>query len=55
MGSMHTVGKLKPKNLIHVLINNDMHDSVGGQVINTIGVDFAKISKLLGYKESFTV
>ena len=31
MGSIPTIGKVRPKNLIHILINNGVHDSVGGQ------------------------
>ncbi len=31
MGSIPTIGKLSPKNLVHILINNGAYDSVGGQ------------------------
>lgn len=31
MGGLAVIGDHKPKNLIHVLLNNESHDSVGGQ------------------------
>jgi phosphonopyruvate decarboxylase len=37
------------KNFIHVLINNGVHDSVGGQNINTKKLNYQKISKGFGY------
>ena len=30
LGSLHVIGKLKAKNLVHVILNNGIHDSVGG-------------------------
>ena len=31
MGGILTIGSLKLKNFIHIVINNYAHDSVGGQ------------------------
>ena len=33
------------KNFIHILINNGVYDSVGGQKINSIKLDYKQISK----------
>ena len=41
------------KNFIHILINNGVHDSVGGQKINSIKLDYKKISKGFGYEYYF--
>lgn len=30
MGNMATIGQHKPSNLIHILLNNEAHESVGG-------------------------
>jgi phosphonopyruvate decarboxylase len=40
-------------NLIHILINNGVHDSVGGQRIAGSGIKFKNLAKELGYKNSF--
>jgi len=37
------------KNFIHLMINNGVHDSVGGQKINSKNLDYKKISKGFGY------
>src|SRR3989338_247835 len=45
MGSLSTVGKLKPKNLYHILMNNQMHESVGGQATAARFIDFPELVK----------
>lgn len=42
-------------NLIHFLINNEAHDSVGGQPTKGASISFSKVAKELGYKETFEV
>jgi len=49
MGNMATIGAQAPKNLIHVLADNGVHDSTGGQATVSGGVDFAKIALACGY------
>ena len=49
---MHTSGMQNSammKNFIHILINNGVHDSVGGQKINSIKLNYRQISKGFGY------
>ena len=48
MGSMAISSQCK--NLIHIIINNKSHDSVGGQPTRGEFIDFTKISKACGYK-----
>jgi phosphonopyruvate decarboxylase len=50
MGTLATIGQSDAKNLIHILINNGAHDSVGGQPTVGLEIDFVKISKACGYK-----
>lgn len=49
LGAMPIIGDVKPKNLVHVLLNNAAHESVGGQP--TVGgrFDFAALAKASGY------
>lgn len=55
MGSMVSLGTSGLKNLKHVLINNAVHDSVGGQPTGGDCVDFSAIAKGCGYKQTATV
>lgn len=52
MGSLATVGAQAPKNLIHIVLDNGVHDSTGGQATVSPGVDFAKIAIACGYAGS---
>ena len=49
LGSWAVIGKLKPENYIHVLINNGAHESVGGLPTAAGQVDFSAVAKDLGY------
>jgi phosphonopyruvate decarboxylase len=42
-------------NLIHFLINNEAHDSVGGQPTKGAGINFSSVGKDLGYSHTFEV
>ena len=44
------INSSKQSNLTHILINNNVHDSVGGQTTNSSAIDFSKVAKELGYK-----
>ena len=49
LGAMAIIGDLKPRNLLHVLLNNAAHESVGGQPTVAGGMDFRAISLACGY------
>ncbi|MFA6236722.1 MAG: phosphonopyruvate decarboxylase [Bacteriovorax sp.] len=53
-GSMATVGAYRPKNLIHILIDNEVHDSTGGQGTVTGGVSFGAVAAGFGYPKIYT-
>jgi phosphonopyruvate decarboxylase len=48
-GNMATIGHLHSSNLIHLLLNNGIYDSTGGQKTLAEGVDFAQVSLGMGY------
>ena len=50
LGAMATIGYYCPKNLIHVVINNESHESVGGQPTVASKIDLANIAKSCGYE-----
>lgn len=49
LGALATIGKAKPKNFIHILLNNGCHESVGGQETAASAVDMAALAKAAGY------
>lgn len=52
MGNMATVGAYGPKNLQHLLLDNGVHDSTGGQATVSRGLSFAAIASACGYSNS---
>ena len=51
MGNLATVGRYAKGNLIHVLLDNEAHDSTGAQSTVSKTVDFAAIAAACGYKK----
>lgn len=49
MGALATIGAYQPKNLIHVVLDNSVHDSTGGQSTVSASVEFAEIALSSGY------
>ena len=49
MGSMAVIGANKPQNLIHVIINNGAHETVGGMPTVAGSIDLVKIALACGY------
>ena len=49
MGSMATTGFYSPGNLVHVLLDNGVHESTGGQETVSSGVDFGAVAAACGY------
>ncbi|MBT3237344.1 MAG: phosphonopyruvate decarboxylase [Rhodospirillaceae bacterium] len=49
MGNLATVGAQGPENLVHVLLDNGVHDSTGGQSTVSASVDFAAVASACGY------
>lgn len=50
LGALSIIGDVAPPNLIHVLLNNAAHESVGGQRTVADNVDFERIALACGYK-----
>jgi phosphonopyruvate decarboxylase len=53
MGAFATVGAYGPANLQHLLLDNGVHDSTGGQATVSANVSFAEIAAACGYASSF--
>jgi len=50
LGSLVTIGSLKPKNLIHVVFDNNSHESTGNQPTNSSKINLEKLAKETHYK-----
>jgi phosphonopyruvate decarboxylase/sulfopyruvate decarboxylase subunit beta len=50
LGSLVTIGSLKPKNLIHIVFDNNSHESTGDQPTNSSKINLEKIAKVVNYK-----
>ncbi|MBD5483047.1 MAG: phosphonopyruvate decarboxylase [Lachnospiraceae bacterium] len=55
MGAMAVIGSQKPSNMIHVLLNNQAHETVGGMPTVAEGVCFRKIAEGCGYPHILSV
>ncbi len=49
LGNLATIGAEAPMNLTHIILDNGMHESTGGQMTVSAGVDFAAIAAAAGY------
>ncbi|MBW8723555.1 MAG: phosphonopyruvate decarboxylase [Inquilinus limosus] len=54
LGTFATIGAQAPGNLIHILLDNGVHDSTGGQPTVSASVDFARIALACGYRFATT-
>ena len=55
MGSLGVIAQSGLGNLLHVVINNGAHDSVGGQATVGYDIDIPAIARACGYRESLSV
>jgi len=55
LGSIKTAGTFANKNFKYILLNNNAHDSVGGQSTYSNDIDFEKLSKSLGFQKFYSI
>lgn len=55
LGSMALMGANKPNNVVHVIINNGSHETVGGQPTVMSSVDVCKVAEGCGYPNCISV
>nr|MBC8252390.1 sulfopyruvate decarboxylase subunit beta [Candidatus Nitrosopelagicus sp.] len=49
LGSLTTIGSISPNNLIHLVFDNSIHESTGGQPTHSSVIKIEKIAKSCGY------
>ena len=50
LGAMTSIGYERPANLIHILLDNSVHESTGAQPTVSKSVDFCSIASACGYE-----
>ena len=55
MGAMAVLGTTAPQNMIHVVINNGAHETVGGMPTVAANIDLVAIAKACGYPNAVSV
>jgi phosphonopyruvate decarboxylase len=55
MGALAVIGQARVPNLVHVLLNNGAHDSVGGQPTVALAIDLGGIALACGYRHVASV
>ena len=55
LGAMAVIGANRPKNLVHIVINNEAHETVGGMPTVASQIDIIGIAKSCGYPKAVSV
>ena len=55
MGSLAVIGRHPADNLVHICLNNEAHESVGGMPTGAEGAMYAQIAHGCGYKKAYRV
>lgn len=55
MGALAVLGQSGLGNLVHVVVNNGAHDSVGGQPTAGFAIDLVAIARACGYRNALSV
>ena len=50
LGSLATVGYFCPKNFVHIVLDNESHESTGGQPTVSSTTELEKVAKAAGFK-----
>ena len=55
MGSMAVLGANAPENMVHIILNNAAHETVGGMPTVAGRIDFVEMAKACGYQYAVSV
>jgi phosphonopyruvate decarboxylase len=55
LGALATIGFYQPSNLLHIILDNEAHDSTGGQQTASGIVHFAAVAAAANYRSAFAV
>lgn len=55
LGALATIGYTQPANLLHIILDNEAHDSTGGQGTASPVVDFAGVAAAANYRNAVSL
>jgi phosphonopyruvate decarboxylase len=55
LGALATIGHYQPKNLIHIVLDNEQHDSTGGQQTVSGTTRFAEVAAAVNYRRAWSI
>lgn len=55
MGNLATIGALKPKNMLHVVLDNEVNDSTGGQDSVSREIMLGGVALACGYQKAYSI
>ena len=53
MGALAVIGNVSPQNMIHIVLNNNSHESVGGMPTVSNTVNICEVAQACGYKATY--
>lgn len=53
LGAMPILSSVNPKNVVHIIINNEAHETVGGMELNA-KCNYKELAKVLGYEKAYS-
>lgn len=53
MGVLATIGHYRPKDFMHIILDNEAHESTGGQATVSGSIDFAQVASACAYNAVF--
>lgn len=53
LGNLASIGAFAPRNFFHLLLDNEAHDSTGGQATVSRNVSFGAIARACGYAQAY--
>lgn len=54
MGNMASAGHFQPQNFLHIILDNEINDSTGGQATVSPNVSFSAVAQACGYGQVFS-
>lgn len=55
MGALAVLGNIKPNNMIHIIVNNGAHETVGGMPTVAGSMDLVAVARACGYPYAISV
>lgn len=55
LGSLPVIGSSRLRNFVHICLNNEAHESVGGMPTGAVGLSYSRLAAESGYDKAYSV